>query len=66
MKNDEIKKLKFPIGRFQWVNRLSPEEIKSLTEEIRSFPSKLEAEIKGYSLEDLKKDIVLVPGKLDS
>ena len=55
MKNDEIEKLKFPIGRFRWVNRLSPEEIKSLTEEIRSFPSKLEAEIKGYTLEDLKK-----------
>tara|TARA_B100001059_G_scaffold35659_1_gene28682 strand:+ start:38083 stop:38613 length:531 start_codon:yes stop_codon:yes gene_type:complete len=51
-----LEKLKYPIGRFQWVDRLSPEEIKSLTEEIRSFPAELEAEIQDYKPEDFQKN----------
>ena len=50
-----LEKLKYPIGPFRWVDRLNPEEIKSLTEEIKSFPAELEAEIKDYSSEDFKK-----------
>ena len=51
-----LEKLKYPIGRFKWVDRLSPEEIKSLTEEIRSFPAELEAEIQDYKPEDFQKN----------
>ena len=50
-----LEKLKYPIGRFQWVEQLSPEEIKSLTEEIRSFPAELEAEIQNFKPEDFQK-----------
>ena len=50
-----LEKLKYPIGPFQWVDRLSPEEIKSLTEEIKSFPAELEAVIKDYKPEDFQK-----------
>ena len=50
-----LEKLKYPIGRFQWVDQLSPEEIKSLTKEIRSFPAELEAEIQNFKPEDFQK-----------
>ena len=55
MTDEVLEKLKYPIGPFQWVDRLSPEEIKSLTEEIKSFPAELEAGIKDYKPEDFKK-----------
>ena len=50
-----LEKLKYPVGRFLWVERLSHEEIKSLTEEIRSFPAELKAEIQDYKPEDFQK-----------
>ena len=50
-----LEKLKYPVGRFLWVERLSHEEIKSLTEEIRSFPAELKAEIEDYKPEDFQK-----------
>ena len=51
-----LEKLKYPIGRFQWVDRLSLKEIKLLTEKIRSFPAELEAEIQDYKPEDFQKN----------
>ena len=50
-----LEKLKYPVGRFLWVERLSHEKIKSLTEEIRSFPAELKAEIEDYKPEDFQK-----------
>ena len=50
-----LEKLKYPVGRFLWVERLTHEEIKSLTEEIRSFPAELKAEIEDYKPEDFQK-----------
>jgi len=55
MTDEALEKLKYPIGPFHRIDRLSPEEIKSLTEEIKSFPAELEAVIKDYKPEDFQK-----------
>ena len=50
-----LEKLKFPIGRFQWVDRLSDEEIKLYTQQIRNFPTQLEEQIQSLQTEDFQK-----------
>ena len=50
-----LEKLKFPIGKFQWVDRLSDEEIKLYTQQIRNFPTQLEEQIQSLQAKDLQK-----------
>jgi len=50
-----LENLKFPIGRFQWVDRLSDEQIKLYTQQIRNFPSQLEEQIQSLQAEDFQK-----------
>tara|TARA_B100001175_G_C19510840_1_gene643762 strand:+ start:3426 stop:3953 length:528 start_codon:yes stop_codon:yes gene_type:complete len=55
MTDAELEKLKFPIGRFQWVDRLSVKQIKHHAEELKNFPAALEEVILGLKPEDFKK-----------
>jgi hypothetical protein len=50
-----LEKLKFPIGKFQWIDRLSDEKIKFHTQQIRNFPTELEEQIQALTPEDFKK-----------
>jgi len=50
-----LENLKFPIGRFQWVERLSYEQIKVYTQKIRNFPTQLEEQIQSLQAEDFQK-----------
>ena len=50
-----LEKLKFPIGKFQWIDRLSDEKIKFHTQQIRNFPTQLEDQIRAFTPEDFKK-----------
>ena len=50
-----LEKLKFPIGKFQWIDRLSDEKIKFHTQQIRNLPTQLEDQIRAFTPEDFKK-----------
>lgn len=55
MSNAPLDALQFPIGRFEWIDTLSAKEIKLLTQEIRNFPTALEALVQTFSPKDFKK-----------
>ena len=45
-----LENLKFPIDRFQWVDRLSDEQNKLYTQQVRNFPTQLEEQIQLFML----------------
>lgn len=56
MKMPPLNTLKFPIGRFEWIDTLSADEIKFITEEIRNFPTGFERLVQNLDPEDFKKN----------
>ena len=51
----EIERLKFPIGRFQWVEQLSKKEVTYYTRQIKDFPNELEQTLATLKNEDYQK-----------
>ena len=50
-----LERLRFPIGKFQWVDGLSDDEIQLYTQQIRNFPTQLEGQIQSLQPEDFQK-----------
>lgn len=55
MQTVDIEKLKFPIGKFEYPQLTTYEDIKSWINEIESFPGRLKAEVEGLDNSSLLK-----------
>ena len=56
MDSTALEKLKFPIGKFKWIEQVSAAEIESFTADLSNFPTQLENAVKDFGAEDFKKE----------
>lgn len=56
MDSTALEKLKFPIGKFKWIEQVSGAEIESFTADLSNFPTQLENAVKDFGTEDFKKE----------
>ncbi len=56
MDSTALEKLKFPIGKFKWIEQVSAAEIDSFTADLSNFPIQLEKAVKDFGPEDFKKE----------
>ena len=55
MKDWELEKLKYPIGKFEWEPKMSKKRFEFHKKKITDYPNILEEEIKDCTIADLKK-----------